>query len=71
MDSQWEDVETFLTQGPAKVKQLTGVDYQVAKGKWAEHKRQVEATFEVARAIRQEVGPAICSGFTTSRTTSS
>lgn len=53
-ESQWEDIEVFLTQGPAKVKQVTGVDYPLAKGKWVEHKRQIEATFEVVRAIAKK-----------------
>lgn len=53
-DSQWEDIEVFLTQAPVKAKQVTGVDYQIAKGKWSEHKRQIEATFEVARAIAKK-----------------
>jgi hypothetical protein len=53
-DSQWEDVEILLTQGPAKAKQLTGIDFPVAKGKWSEHKRQIEATFEIVRAIARK-----------------
>src|SRR5581483_7017858 len=49
--SQWEDIDIFLTQGTAKVKQVLGIDYPIAKGKWTEHKRQIEKTFEVARTI--------------------
>ncbi|MBI3723690.1 DUF262 domain-containing protein [bacterium] len=50
-DSQWEDADCFLTQGPSRIKQVLGVDYAVAKGKWPEHKRQIEKTYEVCRVI--------------------
>ncbi|HZV01815.1 MAG TPA: DUF262 domain-containing protein [Planctomycetota bacterium] len=53
-DSQWEDVDIFLTQGPAKVKQVTGIDFPVGKGKWSDHKKQIEATFEIVRAIAKK-----------------
>jgi hypothetical protein len=53
-DSQWEDIEVFLTQAPAKIRQVTGVDYAIARGKWSEHKRQIEATFEAVRSIARK-----------------
>jgi hypothetical protein len=53
-DSQWEDADCFLTQGPAKIRQVLGVDYTIAKGKWPEHKRQIEKTFEAVRVIARK-----------------
>jgi hypothetical protein len=49
--TQWEDIEVFLTQTPTRIKQLLGIEYPLAKGRWTELKKQIDRTFEICRAI--------------------
>ena len=53
-EPQWQLIQVFLTQGPGKIKEVLGMDYPIAKGKWPGQKNQIDQTFEICKKIASQ-----------------
>jgi hypothetical protein len=51
-DKQWDLIQLFLTQGPAKIKEVLSLEFSSTRGKWPGQKKQIEQTLMICGQIK-------------------